>query len=646
MISSTTDLLNANDIRSAIVVDDAYDQTPMAADFTFDRDEWNIFVDDLTEADLSTLRSVYPAYVPGQEGQLVQNDDFIACLWKARDQFRPELISPLFETYEHDSEHDLRFVQAVEDQLAALNLCVRTAGRAFVEDATSADLIVIDLYLGAQQTESDMRISLKGLAHVVERRLERPPVIILMSRSGRLRDQAEAFRDGAKVFASGFRTIVKSEIEKRSRLEQLVRELARHRQDSLKLNAFLLRWTDGLGGAIQRTQDDIRRLDLEDWAQIHDLLLAAEGSSAGRYILEVLEFAFLHELESEGSFLDAAAALDTLEREAHPPTTIAGSKDTLGVVAKTLYEHGNCRQLDHEPAAPVAFGDIIGPIQGREFAVDSVFAQLDNAVLITMTPACDLQRGKAPRILFMVGKTKNVDAPAAGDASTGLRTPILYLPDGKRVWVDWQQNHLLTLTSEEVDAFLSGDGTSITKVARLRTANAVSLQQQLLSNLGRVGLVTPMPSTFPVQVAVYYPSADGVLTSLLIGGNESIDGVCYVGRRSNQKDAATPLDSSHRSDFLDALESLADDQIHNSSVQSIANVRQVGVLDLLFSRGLRFDPARSTAQQWKETVGEQELSLGQVVYGQPASQALIKPAKIIRAGLVFEIREPTLNARD
>ena len=312
------------DIRSAIVVDDAYDRTPMAADLAVDRDEWNIFVDDLTEDDLLTLRSVYPTYAPGQEGQLFQNDDFIARLWNARDQFRPELIDPLFETYEHDSAHDLRFVQAVEAQLADLNLCVRTAGRAFVEDATSADLIVIDLFLGAQQTESDMRISLKGLVQVVKRRLERPPVIILMSRSNRLREHADAFRDDAKVFASGFRTIVKSEIEKRGRLEQLVRELARHRQDSLKLNAFLLGWTQGVANAVRRTEDDIRRLDLEDWAQIHDLLLAAEGASAGRYILEILEFSFLHELESEDSFLDAAAALDTLDREAIPTDNDCG----------------------------------------------------------------------------------------------------------------------------------------------------------------------------------------------------------------------------------------------------------------------------------------------------------------------------------
>ena len=636
MILSTTQLLQANAIRDAIVVDDAYDRTPKSSDLATERDEWSNFVDDLTENDLQTLRSVYPAFAAGQEERLFLEDDFIEGLWSARDLFRPELIGPLFATYEQDLAHDLRFLQAVEAQLRALNVRVRTAGRDFVKEANSVDLIVIDLFLGAQQTVPDMHISLEGLARVVERKIECPPVIILMSRSSSLMEQADGFRSSARVFASGFRTIAKADVEKAGRLEQIVRELARHREDSLKLNAFLLGWTQAVADAVRRTQDDIRRLDLEDWAQIHDLLLAAEGSSAGRYILEILEYSFLHELESEHSFLDAAAALDTLDREPHPPTTIAGSKDTLGLVAKTLYEHANCRLLDGEAAYPVAFGDIIGPIRSGEFPRESVFAQLEEAVLIAMTAACDLQRGNVERILFMVGKTKGIDARATGEALAGFRTPILYMPDGKRVWVDWQRNHVITLTSREVDALISGDKCSITKVARLRTANAVSLQQQLLSNIGRVGLVAPIPLTFPVDVAVYYPSRGGALTRLWIGDNESIDGVCYVGHRNNKKSAAAPLDSGHRSAFLDALDGLSDDEISEPSVRLVSNARQVSVLDLLFSRGLRFDPTRNTAQQWNETVEGRDLKIGHVVYGSPVSQAVNDKR---RAGLVFEIQE-------
>ena len=361
-----------------------------------------------------------------------------------------------------------------------------------------------------------------------------------------------------------------------------------------------------------------------------------------------LEFSFLHELESEEVVsLDAAVALDTLDREAYPPTTIAGSKDTLGLVAKTLYEHENCRQLEREQASPVGFGDIIGPIHGHEFPRDSVFSKLNNAVLITMTPACDLQRGDVERILFLVGEIKGIDAPATGDALMGFRTPVLHLPDGNRVWVDWQRHHLLTLTKEEVGASISGGGNSISIVGRLRTAHAVSLQQQLLSSLGRVGLAAPIPSTFPVRVAVYYPSTDGVVTSLPIGNRESIDGVCYVGRRSRKrKSGSAALDSSHRYDFLDALDGLSDDQIHNSSLLAISRVRQASVLDMLFGRGVRFDPEASGAQEWKETVGGEELSLGRIVYGKPVSEVICARRDVIRAGLVLEIRDPLTVAGD
>ena len=233
--------------------------------------------------------------------------------------------------------------------------------------------------------------------------------------------------------------------------------------------------------------------------------------------------------------------------------------------------------------------------------------------------------------------------PATGGSLMGFRTPILHLSRYcKRVWVDWQRNHVLTLTKEEVGASIASDRNSMTMVARLRTPNAVSLQQQLLSSLGRVGLVAPVPSTFPVQVTVYYPSGEGALTSLPIGngwGTESIDGVCYVGRRNSEKSASVALDSSHRYDFLDSLDGLADGQIHNSSAAAISGARQASVVDLLFSRGVRFDPEASGAQQWKESVGGEDLSLGRIVYGKPVFEVITTRAKIIRAGLVLEIRE-------
>lgn len=638
MTSSTTDLLSTNEIRTAIVVDDAYDPTPKAEDLVFDSDQWSIFLDDITPEDLATLRSIYPDYTPEREAALFQDDGFISSLWDARGRFRDGLTDPLFDTYIHDSEHDLRIVRAVESTLRALGLSVDTAGRKFIEPAVAADLIVIDLFLGAQQTETDMLFSVQELAKVIARRADTPPIIVLMSRSGKLALKADRFRDDANVFASGFRSILKSDIVKPDRLEHLIRELARHRPDSLKLNTFLRRWAEGLEGAVKRTQQDIRRLDLEDWAQIRDLLLTAEKSTAGRYILEILELAFLHELESDEPIVSAAAALDTLQRETYPPTTIAASKDTIGLVSKTLYEHQNCHQLDVSITAPVAFGDIIGPIRGQDFEDNPALSALNDAVLITMTPACDLQRGDVARVLFMVGETKDVDAPAAGQPAEGLRTPILSLGDTRRVWVVWRPTHLITLSFEEVHTLFSTTNASVKRLARLRTANAVSLQQQLLSSLGRVGLVAPMPSTFPIQVAVHYPSKNHKLVPLSIGDEETITGVCYVGRGTDKMVATAPFDSIHRFAFLDALEGLTDDQVSGHSRALVTSLRRVETMDLLFSRGLTFNPAKKGLQTLKESIDGQEVPIGKLVIQGPASNAFSRPNQIRGAGIVFEIR--------
>ena len=642
MSSSTKDLLKSNQIFDAIVVDDVYDSTPTVADLVFDQDQWTIFLDDQTEDDSTILRSVFPEYENGQESQLFQSDDSIARLWDARGLFREELIGPLFQSYIDAVEQDLRIVKVVESQLVGLDLNVQTAGRDFFDAAVSADLVVIDLFLGTLQSEFDMSFTIERLIQVVNRKLKQPPIIILMSRSGQLQDKAEVFRDEAKVFASGFRTIRKSELEKSGRLEYLVRELARNREDSLKLNTFLLGWKAGLSDAITRSEKDIRRLDLEDWAQIHDLLLSAEESSAGRYIFEILEYAFLYELESEHSILAAAACLNGLNRETYPATTIAGSKDTLGLIAKTLYEHKNCYELDDGAAAPVAFGDLIGLVPGGDFEKDPAIKGLQNAVLVAMTPGCDLQRATVQRILFMVGKTEGVDAANVRDASKGLRTPILFLEDGDRVWVDWQPKNLITLTFEEVETMLSVTKPSLIKLGRLRSANALALQQQLLSNLGRVGLVAPMPSTFPIQVSIYYPSEEGVLTSLLIDGKESIGGVCYVGRDSEQL-AQAPLDSAHRFDFIDALEGTAVQQVHNRSHNKVSEVRRVEVIDLLFGMGLRFDISKTKAREWKVTLDGKEVALGYVVHRPPVSEHFTKISTIPSVGLVFEIHGLTTN---
>ncbi len=635
------EILRARSIRTALVVDDAYDPVPNAADVS-DESSWSNFFDDFNDEDRTDLGAQYEPFKGKSEFELGEDNAFVALLWTARDELRAELVGPLFESYHRSVEHDRQILKTVQELLESFGLQVETAGRRFADSVTTADLIVVDLFLGSRQHQADMETCVRGISKVIEH-CAIPPIVVLMSRSSRLQGLSDEFREKTHIFASGFRAIHKSDIQKPGRLEYAVRQLATHRPDHLKLHAFLDRWSTGVTDAVKRTAADIRRLDLEDWATIRDLLLHEEKATAGTYVLDVLELVLLHEVESDLEFLRAAAELDSLEEEYYPPTTIPEAKDTLAIISKTLYEHDNRRELDSGSSCRVEFGDILGPVDGNEPPDDSVFRSEHDGVLvlITMTPACDLMRAGPTRVLFMAGEVKEMRPADSGRASRKLCTPVLDLTSDRRVWVDWQRDNLVTMTQKELEKLLTPDGGGRI-VARLRAIHAVALQQQLLGDLGRVGLPAPMPATFPIDVRVLYPSNEEELVPLEFDSGQSIQGVCHVGR-SDGAVARAALDAAGRFSFLDALQNLSTDAIHPSSRNKLCKIRDASAWDVLFGRGLNLNLNSDDPQKWSELVDGRNEPLGTILCKASADETLTGN-KLKQAGLVFEIQGLHINA--
>ena len=633
------ELLKNNDVKTALIVDDAYDTVPTSDDLSIAEDDWFIFFDDLDDTLRETIIDSNPLFTDQPNASLIRNDVFVAELWRRRDTLPRELVAPIFEVYVQDMEHDSGFVHNLRDRLRGYGLAVSEIGRDFVEAGRSSDLIVIDLYLGATQKESDIEVAVSGLAEIVSSRPATPPLILLMSRSERLPLNTESFRDRTQVFTSGFRAIKKADIGKPGRLDQLLVELARHRSDSLRLSIFAQSWRCGISAAIESTIADIRKLDLSDWAQIRDLLLSHERVSTGSYLLDVFDLVLLHEVERDQNTIDAAFALNSLNSDEYPPTTMAASTDTLSLVFKTLYKHHHRLALDSETNSPVMFGDILGISDNAEAPPGSIFADAPQTVFVVMTPACDLQRNKAERALLMAGRCTDLDATVVNPFSVTPRTPILKL-GVRRVCVDWQPHHIAALTYEELNVLMS-EQTGVRIIGRLRDANAVSIQQELLSNLGRVGLVAPMPSTFRVDVYSYYPKIDSTLEPVIVDGEECISGVCFVGRDDQRKIARVPFDSSVRFSFFDSLNAIADASIHTRSRQKIVRCRSVDVIDVLFSNGIRLDVSKTRPQDWKAQVAGVEEILGKVVFRSSHTGAFDGP--LDRAGLIFEVVESSFN---
>lgn len=89
------ELLQGRGFASALIVDDAYEEVPTAADLTMEDDAWPNFMDDLrVQEDL--VNEMFPDFDAMEGPDLRESDDFVAALWRAKDRLNAELWETLF----------------------------------------------------------------------------------------------------------------------------------------------------------------------------------------------------------------------------------------------------------------------------------------------------------------------------------------------------------------------------------------------------------------------------------------------------------------------------------------------------------------------------------------------------------------------
>lgn len=531
---SLTDLLKERGIKRALIVDDACDVTPRASDLQDQADQWAIFAADL-DPDLAVLIVEQSPETAGLDfDQKIADDRYVAAVWSLREQLG-DVAKPLFETYENRQADDTAYVDLAREIVEGLDLDCETAGREFEEKARDAQLILIDLYLGGSQNEAALEESMKRLTKVVANRKDHPPLVILMSRSSLLHERRDRFRDEVGLIESGFRILPKAELKVPGKLERQIERLAESQPETLKLARFFAALENGISQAAERTLKVMRRLTLSDIAQIQQLLLEAEEAPAGSYLVDVFDRVLQHEVERDEPIINAALDLNALTPERHPPAFVAGSLELQQVVQRTLTQAKNRLRLPGTPHSKVTFGDIlrVKKVYPRRRNVKGVIwpsGVTENDVLLVLTPVCDLQHGQSPQVLLMVGEVRELghaDWSYGGDA----RTPAIPIYD-KLAWIKWNLKHVDTVSGQVLDEALADGRVEI--VARLRDGHALELQQRLLSGLGRVGLLAPMPGTFLVSVEAYVTDKDRKVVPLEVPALAD-GGVVWVGRDSQSK---------------------------------------------------------------------------------------------------------------
>src|SRR5690606_34955520 len=112
-------------------------------------------------------------------------------------------------------------LQALVTALNNLGLACTTMGHDLQEEARTAELIFVDLFLGYQQTEDDIRRAVGRVNDLVGHRIHAPPLVVLMSRSPRLQEKRDEFRDTAGLLGTIFRVVSKTDLEKPGTLENI-----------------------------------------------------------------------------------------------------------------------------------------------------------------------------------------------------------------------------------------------------------------------------------------------------------------------------------------------------------------------------------------------------------------------------------------
>ena len=291
----------------------------------------------------------------------------------------------------------------------------------------------------------------------------------------------------------------------------------------------------GIDNAAQRTLTHFRRLRLSDLGQIQSLLLDVEGEPTGSYLVDVFDRVLAHELEAEEGIIKAAKELNAFSAASYPPPHVAGISRPAKPCSSnpdpkraTTRPSGLDRRIGHVWGYPFPSrrsrrrsgkADFVGRPEGQPGASS------DDADLRPPAgwSAADTSDGGDLRPFGL----------KIGPTDRDARTAVIEI-DGQPRWIKWNPKHVDTVSWDQLKRALDSDELRI--VARLREAHALELQQRLLSGLGRVGLLAPMPATFPVDIDVLVVGVGGQPQRLEVGAlNEGA--VCFVGRDDRGKPA-------------------------------------------------------------------------------------------------------------
>ena len=205
-------------------------------------------------------------------------------------------------------------------------------------------------------------------------------------------------------------------------------------------------------------------------------------------------------------------------------------------------------------------------------------------VFLVVTPACDLSRDDVEHIMLLHGKLIDLQPRDWSYRDDNVaRTPIMILQNGQRKWIKWKLKAVESRHRDDLKESLRQEG-QLTRIARLREAYAIQLQQKLLARMGRIGLPANLPVPFPISVSLFYIDASGKARELDIGNVEPAS--CYVGRTDESKRVQHLVLTEQTCDWIaQSLQDLNEESVFKSVRGSLEGIKGDSEFITKFERG-------------------------------------------------------------
>lgn len=557
------ELLEEKGIRSAVVIDDVFDPIPRPDEL--DDGDWSNFFDDLDSEGEETLKGHYDSYDKLSRDQLKASPEFVAVVWENRGNLSEVLQDHLFSDYVQTRELEERRLGDLVADLETLGLCCKQMGRDDDIGSSEPDLIFIDLFLGFRQTEDDMSAAIERVRMLVEERASNPPLVVLMSRSSRLQDMRNEFRDKAGLLGSTFRVISKGNLAKTGMLEMLLTRLASHYGDAKKVAQFVHAWDKGLDQAKIGFISILRRLDLPDLAQIRSLLLDFEGQMLGQYLLDVADRVLQHEIEAATETIDAAQQLNQIELTNYPTSHLAGSPDLQELVHRMIFQHACRRKLSFNGKTPaIQYGDVL---QCR----DKETGGLTDDVILVVTPACDLARGGVEHVLVLPGTLTSLAMEDWSYSPEVVKTPIFESEEKVRYCISWDLKGRKTVLLTKILKGLQNQK-KYDRIGRMRETYTTEIQQRMLADMGRIGQPAKPPATFPVSLHLFVVPPQGSVRPVTVEGLEMA--VCFIGRDADKNRVDHLVLGEAACDALKSkIQEITSEEVHQLARKSLCELQ-------------------------------------------------------------------------